>query len=90
MPALMSKQFIDGIYIPTGLLLVGVAIVKREWLPYAAALALFLGGWKFYNAGSRKVLKPNEFQNFELKEKTILSHNTAMYVFRELSISFLN
>lgn len=26
----------------------------------------------------RKLLKPNEFQNFELKEKTILSHNTAM------------
>lgn len=88
MPALMSKQFIDGIYIPTGLLLVGVAIVKREWLPYAAALALVLGGWKFYNAGSRKVLKPNEFQNFELKEKTILSHNTAMYAYRRLSTHF--
>lgn len=26
-----------------------------------------------------KVLKPNELQEFELKEKTILSHNTAMY-----------
>jgi hypothetical protein len=27
----------------------------------------------------RKVLKPTEFQDFPLKEKTILSHNTAMY-----------
>lgn len=26
----------------------------------------------------RKVLKPDAFQDFELKEKTILSHNTAM------------
>jgi cytochrome-b5 reductase len=25
------------------------------------------------------VLKPTEFQDFPLKEKTILSHNTAMY-----------
>jgi hypothetical protein len=30
---------------------------------------------------ARKVLKPNEFQNFDLKEKKVLSHNTAMYVF---------
>jgi cytochrome-b5 reductase len=26
------------------------------------------------------VLKPAEFQEFELEEKTVLSHNTAMYV----------
>jgi cytochrome-b5 reductase len=26
------------------------------------------------------VLKPTEFQEFELEEKTVLSHNTAMYV----------
>jgi cytochrome-b5 reductase len=31
--------------------------------------------------GSRKVLDPTKFQDFELKEKTILTHNTAMYVF---------
>jgi len=31
------------------------------------------------HAGVRKVLRPNEFQEFELKEKTIISHNTAMY-----------
>ena len=30
--------------------------------------------------GVKKVLKPNEFQNFELKEKTIISHNVAMSV----------
>jgi cytochrome-b5 reductase len=27
---------------------------------------------------ARKVLKPTEFQEFELKEKTVMSHNTAM------------
>lgn len=26
------------------------------------------------------MLKPTEFQEFELEEKTVLSHNTAMYV----------
>jgi cytochrome-b5 reductase len=30
------------------------------------------------NTEVKKVLKPAVFQEFELKEKTILSHNTAM------------
>ncbi|ORY18220.1 hypothetical protein BCR34DRAFT_583139 [Clohesyomyces aquaticus] len=56
--------------------------MKSEWLPYAVVLAAVLGGWKVYNATSKKVLKPNDFQEFELKEKTILSHNTAIYRFK--------
>ena len=31
-------------------------------------------------AGVKKVLKPNEYQDFPLKEKTIISHNVAMSV----------
>ena len=31
-----------------------------------------------FPAEPRKVLKPDLFQHFDLKEKTILSHNTAM------------
>ena len=27
----------------------------------------------------KAVLKPTEFQDFELKEKTVISHNVAMY-----------
>lgn len=45
----LSPQYINGIYIPSGLLLVGVAIVKVEWLPYAAVVALILGTWKVFN-----------------------------------------
>lgn len=45
----LSPQYINGIYIPTGLLLVGVAIVKIEWIPYAAVVALVLGAWKVFN-----------------------------------------
>lgn len=33
------------------------------------------------NSGSRKVLNPDQFQNFELVEKTIVSHNVAIYRF---------
>ncbi len=44
----LSPQYINGVYIPLGLLLVGVAIVKKEWLPYAAVVAVLLGAWKFY------------------------------------------
>jgi len=99
----LSRQYIDGVYIPSGLLIVGCLIVKREWLPFAVAIALMLGGWKIYNSRTfpadltlrsliestystqltnstevRKVLKPDIFQDFELKEKTIISHNVAM------------
>ena len=94
---LFAPQYIHGVYIPAGLIVVGTFIVKREWLPYAVVIAVILGAWKVYNnrkthhskdildfelklhAGIRKVLRPNEFQEFELKEKTIISHNTAMY-----------
>jgi hypothetical protein len=31
-------------------------------------------------AGVQKVLKPDVFQNFELSEKTVISHNVAMSV----------
>lgn len=38
----------------------------------------------------RKVLKPNEFQEFELKEKTILTHNTAMYDLLAIAAALLS
>lgn len=96
-PPLLARGYVDGIYIPSALLLVGIWIVKSEWLPYAAAVALALGGYKFFNAcmysfkhhwititdreiAERKVLNPKDFQKFELKEKTVISHNTAMFV----------
>lgn len=106
---LTSKKYVDGIYIPAGLIVLGTAIVKREWLPYAVVLAIALGAikflrtrksdetfhqrqwvtWKLYRCireaqahhtitEPKKALKPDVFQEFELKEKTILSHNTAM------------
>ena len=53
-----------------------------ELLPLAVAFAAVLGGFLWYSSssgGSRKVLKPTEFQEFKLSEKTILSHNTAIY-----------
>ncbi|MCJ1223369.1 NADH-cytochrome b5 reductase [Toensbergia leucococca] len=77
----LSQQYINGVYIPSGLLLVGVGIVKREWLPYAVVVAVLLGAWKVYNNQVKKVLKPDAYQDFELKEKTVLSHNVAIYRF---------
>ncbi|KAH8805722.1 hypothetical protein F5884DRAFT_755283 [Xylogone sp. PMI_703] len=76
---LFAKKYVDGIYIPSGLLIVGCLIVKSEWVPFAVLLALVLGGYKFLNSGPKKVLKPDQFQEFELKEKTIISHNVAIY-----------
>lgn len=97
---LTSRMYIDGIYIPVGLLVVGTLIMKREWALYSVAIALVLGSWKFYRlrmsplllvsraseleltsipaAEPKKVLNPEVFQEFELKEKTVISHNVAM------------
>ena len=49
--SLLSPQFINGVYIPSGLLLLGVGIIKFEWLPFAIAVSLVLGAWKIYSAG---------------------------------------
>lgn len=45
--SLTSKKYVDGIYIPAGLLILGTFICKKEWLPYAVTLALALSVFKF-------------------------------------------
>ena len=52
----LSPQFINGVYIPSGLLILGAGIVKFEWLPFAIALSLVLGAWKIYSVGQRCLL----------------------------------
>lgn len=47
--SLTSSQNINGIIIPSGLLIVGTLIVKKEWAPFAVLLALALGGFKFFS-----------------------------------------
>ncbi|KAH9884476.1 ferredoxin reductase-like protein [Xylariomycetidae sp. FL2044] len=79
--SLLSRKYIDGIYIPAVLLVVGTSIVMRDWVPFAALAAIALGAIKFWRQQPKKVLKPDTFQEFELKEKTIISHNVAIYRF---------
>ncbi|KAL6868045.1 ferredoxin reductase-like protein [Trichoderma novae-zelandiae] len=77
-----ARQYIDYIYIPGLLLVVGTAIVKIDWTPYAALLAVVLGVWNYFSFQVKKVLKPDVFQEFPLQEKTIISHNVAIYRFK--------
>ncbi|AEO68985.1 uncharacterized protein THITE_2053799 [Thermothielavioides terrestris NRRL 8126] len=79
--SLLARKYIDGIYIPVGLLVLGTSIVKREWTVYALLLGIALGAVKYIKSAPKKVLKPDVFQEFELKEKTIISHNVAIYRF---------
>lgn len=82
MSSALSSQNINGVYIPSALLLVGVAIVKAEWLPYAAAFAAIVGGYKVFAGGPakpRKVLIPDQFQDFPVTKITKTSHNVAIY-----------
>ena len=53
---ILTKSYVNFIYIPSGLLLVGCAITKPEWLPYAAALAVALGSWQYYDMRSASLL----------------------------------
>lgn len=46
---LLAPQYINGIYIPSGLLVFGTIICKREWVPYAVLMALVFSGWKLWN-----------------------------------------
>lgn len=48
--SLLARKYFDGIYIPSGLLVVGTLIVKKEWAPYAVLVAILLGSIKFYNS----------------------------------------
>ncbi|KAL3964417.1 hypothetical protein ACCO45_001421 [Purpureocillium lilacinum] len=74
----LARHYIDYVYIPGALLVVGTLIVKREWAPYSILLALVLGAYNFWNFQIKKVLKPDVFQEFELQEKTVISHNVAI------------
>jgi cytochrome-b5 reductase len=104
---LTARKYFDGVYIPAGLLVFGTFIVKKEWTPYAALVAVILSVWKFNSLRTcyfndttlrfpmltryiepKKVLKPDVFQEFELKEKTIVSHNVAMSVIHRVAAQF--
>ncbi|KAK3954152.1 hypothetical protein QBC32DRAFT_337055 [Pseudoneurospora amorphoporcata] len=80
--SLLERKYFDGIYIPAGLLVIGTVIVKSEWALYAVVAALVLGAIKYLRMLPKKVLKPDVFQEFELKEKTVISHNVAIYRFK--------
>jgi cytochrome-b5 reductase len=55
--SLLARKYFDGIYIPVGLLVVGTAIVKREWTAYALLLGVALGAIKFFNTRTSRPLK---------------------------------
>lgn len=46
----LSPQYVTGVYIPSALLLMGVAITKKEWLPFAAIVAALFGAYRIYSS----------------------------------------
>lgn len=77
----LSKQNINGVYIPAVLLIIGVGIVKKEWIPFAAVLATLVGGLKIYTSTPSTFLKPDTFQELKLSKITKTSHNVKIYRF---------
>jgi hypothetical protein len=49
-----TPQLINGIYIPSGLIIMGTAIVKMEWLAYAVVITALLAAIKLFR--TRKCL----------------------------------
>jgi cytochrome-b5 reductase len=80
--SLLARHYIDYVYAPGLLLVVGTLIVKKEWTPYAALISVLFGIYNFMAFQVKKTLKPDVFQDFELEEKTIVSHNVAIYRFK--------
>lgn len=54
----LSRVYIDYVYAPAALLIVGTLIVKKEWAPYSALLALLFGAYNFWNFRKRRALPP--------------------------------
>lgn len=46
---LFSTENITGVFIPSVLLVVGTAIAKTEWVPFAVAVAAVLSGLKVFS-----------------------------------------
>lgn len=45
--SLFQRKYIDYVYVPAALLIFGTLIVKRDWVPYSALLALAFGIYNF-------------------------------------------
>ena len=78
-----SPQLIASVYVPSAIVLLGVGIAKREWLPFATVIPLVLAALHYFGnvkgtAVAPKALRPDTFQEFKLKEKTVCSPNVAM------------
>lgn len=61
-----APQYITGVYLPSAALIVGAALVKKELLPLAVAIAASLAGWAIYNnSNSNSASRPClPFQHF--------------------------
>ncbi|KAJ5224011.1 NADH-cytochrome b5 reductase 1 [Penicillium chermesinum] len=81
----MSVSAASLALVPSALIVAGTWAYDPNLLVYGVAAAGVLVAGAFFAGGGssapRKVLKPSEFQNFVLKEKTEVSHNVAIYRF---------
>ncbi|KAK5727384.1 NADH-cytochrome b5 reductase [Elasticomyces elasticus] len=76
-----AAQYIAFVYLPSAILIASTAAIKVSYTPVAVVAAVALGGYQFYTNQEKKVLDPTRFQEFKLTDKTVISHNTAIYRF---------
>ena len=51
---LLSENFIFGVYVPSAVVIFGVAVAAFDYLPYALLAPLLLGGYQFIVGGPNR------------------------------------
>ncbi|ODV84118.1 hypothetical protein CANARDRAFT_29293 [[Candida] arabinofermentans NRRL YB-2248] len=80
----LAKTALHGVYIPVALILGGITILNWDYLPHTIAiLVVFFSSHLLYaKFTGKKILTVNEFQKYELIDKTVVSKNSAIYRFK--------
>lgn len=57
----LSQQYVMNVYLPSAVLILGAALIKKELIGLAVAIAASLAGWQIY--GNRKTKRNSELLN---------------------------
>lgn len=52
----LAPQYVQGVYVPSAILIVGAALVNKTWVPFAVAIAAALAGYQYFNNRESAIL----------------------------------
>ena len=69
---LLSENFIFGVYVPSAVAVLGVAVAAPDYLPYALLAPLFLGAFIYLRGESKGVMLSRVFLSQVVRLSNIL------------------